>query len=287
MDQEKLVSQAAITVPIIHVITCAIYLAGYSAGFGAHVGTLFSVGDLFGLSVADLFWIYLAGCVIPLIALSPQLKPGYKSAITRARETGDQSTIGRHERQERFYSRLWPGFFGLFFLFLLFDAFICYKTDQRIPYMELSQPIAFGVSRCWAGYAATLPTKRSTDLLVAVVMTLGLVSFATGVTRGQGERRYAYETFSDARPRCGDWVVLQTVGDRMIASNRTNIRAVITEECKAILVMPLRPAFKQATLAELISEWWRSSPRVLGRPERHQPGLNDASASRKPPPHAS
>lgn len=257
MDQDKLVGQAVVTVPIIHLITCAIYLAGYSAGFGANIGTIFSVGDLFGLSVSELFWTYLAGVVIPLVALSPQLRPDYKTAHARAQETGDAAIISRIAWQNKVFFRAILGMMALVTLASLFYLFISISLDQRIPYMELSQPFAFIISFGWSSYASKLPTKRTTDLLIAIIMTLALLSFATGLTRGQGERRYPVKSFIDARPSCGGWLVLRTVGERMIALNKDGLRAVITDECKPALLIPRRADFKQAALAELTTEWWR------------------------------
>lgn len=260
MDQEKLLGQAVVTVPIIHVTTCAIYLAGYSAGFGAHVGTLFGVGDLFGLSVTELFWTYLAGVMIPLVVLSPQLSPDYKSAQTKAQETGNPEIIRRIAWQDKIFVRMSFGLIAFMTVFYCFDLYISLQTDQRIPYMELSQPLAFVISFGWSAYATKLPTKRSANLLIAVVMTLAAMSFATGLSRGQGERRYPFKSFVDARPHCGGWVILRTVGDRMIALNRNDVRAVVTKECKVGLIMPRRAPFKSASLAQLTKEWWTGSP---------------------------
>ncbi len=256
MDQEKLISQSVIAVPVIHVTTCAIYLAGYSAGFGASVGTLFGAGDLFGVSVSELFWTYLAGVVLPLIALSPQLKPDYKSPRTRAAETGDQSIIDRVHSQDRLYLGIVYLGVAVWMLSTLASSFVALQTDHRFPYMECSNILAFGASFYWARYASTLPTSRATDLVITVLMALAIIAFGSGLSRGQGERRYPVAAFEGKRPLCGTWHVLRPVGERFIAVDSKGGRALINEACATSLAIPFRPSFKSASLIDLTGDWW-------------------------------
>lgn len=268
MDIEKSIGQFAIAVPIIHISTCAIYLAGYSAGFGANIGMMFGASDLFGLSVSELFWTYLGGIIIPLITLSPQFKPGYKSAITRAYESGDQNIIDAANKSNSSFLKLILFILSLWTLFCLFYLFISLKLDQRIPYSELSNPFAFLVSFLFANYASNFKTSRTVDLIVASLLTFAIISFASGLTRGQGERRYGVTNFRDSRPSCNDWYILRTVGERFIAVAGNNHRAVINAECKPVLGFAERRPFASASLSDLTSDWWN------GRTPRDQPSPN-------------
>lgn len=256
MDMEKAIGQFAIAIPIIHISTCAVYLAGYSAGFGSSVGMLFGPSDLFGLSVSELFWTYLAGIIMPLAIISPQFKPDYKTARTRADEIGDETIISRVKRTDIIIFRMIISFLSIFTILILFVTYIAVKFDHRIPYTELGNPLAFVSSFLTARYMSSFNTSRATNLILSSLLTFAVISFSTGLTRGQGERRYHAKNFTDSRPACGGWSILRTTGERYIAVASNNERAVLDADCRPVLRFPKRAPFASVTFAALTSRWW-------------------------------
>jgi len=242
-------AQLTVLIPLAHLLVSFLFLFGYSSGFGGGIGSLFSVTDIFGISLTDLTYVYLGGFIIPLAMSAHFFRAGYRSPEALARESGDERAIQRVESDKRHYKRMGIALMVIFVLSAFPAALLSIKYDHRFPYPEFAPFVSFVLPVAWYRYARNLKTTVAVDRFIAILLTLIGSAILFGLTRGQSERRYDFAAFSDSRIACGDYVVLRRVSERFLAVSASGERAVINELCHPVFKLPARRSFEQ------ISTW--------------------------------
>lgn len=258
MELPKIAEQFPVLAPLFHLLLCAAFLCGYSAGFGAGIGGLFSVSDLFSLSLTDLIFLYIFGLLFPALFIAPHFQPNFVPLATRLARSNDPSDAQLLKFLRKTINWFLVALAAIWLLFLIPAIGLAIMYDQRIPYSDISGVIPAVVTFFWLKYSSNLTTKFRTDLITAALLSLIAGAMFFGLARGQEERRYSVDNFSTSYLKCGTMTVLRPISSRFLALDRYGRRWVIDESCKPIFHVPDRPAFQKVTPIELLVRWWNS-----------------------------
>jgi len=256
MQIPKIIEQFPVVAPVMHLLVSAIFLTGYATGFGAGIGGLFGISDLFSLSLSDLALVYVGSLILPFVIVSSQLRPDYVSLGTRLSSSADPSDHNRLRIIQKSYKWFVRFIFAFWLLNIVPFTFLAWKLDERIPYDVMSGVVAMSVSLGWMKYAQKLPTTQRADLIISLILSLLAGAFMVGLMRGQGERRYDISYFKHKKMECQGMVIIRPIGVRFLAVDDYSNRYIINDDCKKILSIPTRKIFRNMSLADMASEWW-------------------------------
>jgi len=251
MNYEKLLGQLPVLAPIVHVLTCFIFLFGYSTGFGAGIGALFSFSDLFTISLTDVAYIYISGLLLPLAIVSARFQPGYRTIEHRWANSGTEEDKIKLENRIKANRRLVTVIFSASIITFVPSAYLAIHFDQRIPYSELATPSCLGVTLATLHYLSKFQTSFKVDLIIAAMASLMVGAFLIGVARGQGERRYSTQVFSQNHISCGKYTILRPASGKFIAVDQAGKRIIIKDDCAIAYMVPNRPVFEDVGGLEL------------------------------------
>lgn len=251
MDANKIPAQLIVIAPIAHALVCFVFLYGYSTGFGANIGAFFAVTDIFAVSLNDLVVVYASGFLVPLLAISNQLKPDYKSFVQTVYESGNQTSIRNIKLIHKSLSVVIFLILALSFVFMIVFSALAIKYDYRLPFLYIGIFLPLVLALSWFSFSASLKTTFATDQFIAVVLTLFSTALVLGMATGQTERRASRDSFADYRVMCGNLVVLRAADERFIAVDPKNRRLMVNEDCQTKFVVPFRRPFEDVTYLEL------------------------------------
>lgn len=248
-DFDKVAGRLAIVVPIVHLVTCGLYMAGYSAGFGGNIGGLFSASDFFTITIQHLVTTYVFSLGMPLAVILLRHRSGRAYAVDIIAQEDDPAT-----KAKLIATRQWVIGFTTWALpvlaLFLFTMLICQIwTGSVRNYNFLFTSIFLALMPAWWGAADRLKLYGLPVELAwcAAVFAIGVVGL--GMDAGDRDRRLAYKVLFDTRMHCGHHVMLSPIGDRFISVTPDDRRHLINEDCKVIFdfvptaIIPLRSLY--------------------------------------------
>lgn len=264
MDVEKFVGQLAISVPVMHVVACSLFLVGYSAGFGSEVASLFAVSDFFTISIDHLVRMYAIGIGLPLAFLVYRHRSGFAYAADEIAAEEDC-----HKREKLIQSRRNIQCFitcSLMILSLisistiilssLYDIYRIYSfpvlvltAAMSIPYWRICEKIGFYGMRAEVAF-------------ISICFASALISM--GMDEGFSDRRSSISQLEGSAYTCGKYRVVGAVGQRFIAASTDRNRHVINEECEVLFDFPQTPTVRRMSIVDAvigsIRGWWIDKP---------------------------
>ncbi len=258
MDLDKSLGRLAIIVPVFHLITCALFLFGYSWGFGGGAGTLFAVTDFFTVSLDHLIRTYALGLGVPLVFILVRHSRGHPYA---ADVIAAETDAVKREKLAAAHSTLktiisWGlAISGLLILMALF--FSIYFDLMRLYYLSVSAILLIFVVPFWKLCdALNIEGIHGEFAFVVLMFIAGVIGI--GMDAGFRDRRGSMDFLDKDRYQCKDHMVLNTAGSRFITVTKDNMRHVINEECKILFSFPAKPPLRQQSIADAITESLRS-----------------------------
>ncbi|WP_019052943.1 hypothetical protein [Sphingobium xenophagum] len=259
-DVEKLIGRATLAVPVLHVLTCGIYIAGYSAGFGGNIGGMFSASDFFTITIQHLIMIYVLGLIFPT---------GFILLRHRAGKTYAADEIEREEnptRKTRLISdrKFIVGFMDWFLpsvgLVMIAMLFCQFWTGARIEYYMTFNMILLALMPTWWRLASYfrfygLPAEITWCVFVFIIGVLGV-----GLNAGDKDRRAPYMFLANGHMRCKEQVILNPIGDRFISVTADNRRHIVADDCNVRFDFEAAPTFAEGSLYDLVSAKLFPSP---------------------------
>jgi hypothetical protein len=267
LDFDKFAGRFAVIVPIVHLVTCGLYMAGYSVGFGGNIGGLFSASDFFTITIQHLIATYVLSLGMPVIVILLRYRSGLTYASDIARRENDPvkkaELIAISKWANRFLMWVLP-LLGLNAVVLL----VCQMWTGAMPLYNLVFAF-FSLVLMPAWWKAAdllklygLPVELAWCCCAFVVGVVGL-----GMDSGDRDRRMPYILLSDARMHCGDHAILSPIGDRFISVTPNNRRHLINDDCKVQFDFMPTAIIPQQSLYDLVKAKLDTKP----QPERTAP----------------
>lgn len=247
--------QLAVVAPLIHLIICFIYISGYSLGFGGGIGSIFSISDIFSISLTDLIFVYIIGFIFPIISLSDHLTISEEEEA-ELRASRDYLAVSKKLIISGDMMRyLILSSMAAFVVLLSTEFFLAFYLNELIPYVNIQVSSLFALPFILrvSGPSVSSRLKKRTLLVIAV----GLVTsaLALGLAQGQKERRYPISSFSN-RITCNDMIILRSVTQKYIAISANGNRVIIDEKCELLFKLPVRRELKPISLISLANKYY-------------------------------
>lgn len=231
----------AFSIPIIHLMICAVYLMGYHYSFGSDIVHFASVTDLFSVSLREIGPSYgsmflIASALLLTMKARFGVLTGSEYVATRPQE--DQHRLQEKLTQFRVYWHLF--LLGVGGGALISIGFTWY-TKGLFPFSYLSVPIALivGGFLIWSGNR--LQWSHWLHLSLMTVSYLVVVTLFRGLQAGQDDR---YATF-DERARygisCSNFAILRPLSPYFLAVRRDDLKVVLDSDCKQRFAIPTVP----------------------------------------------
>lgn len=248
-------SQIAVIAPAIHLFISFVFITGYSLGFGGGVGTLFSITDIFSITLTDIYYVYIFGFIIPLLSII------------------DKLIVDRHKENNTNKDSL--NFFNIFelsgktvrvtlllimiisILFVLFYFYIANYFKALMPYNLIQAALIISLPYILMidGENSSIRLKRRTIALLIVGLILS--SLASGLSQGQLERRYSISHFEN-RVFCSDFKILRSTSQGLIAVSKNGDRIIIDSKCQTIFKFPHRTIANEPDFFDLAKRFIKS-----------------------------
>lgn len=232
LDIDKIAGRATIIVPVVHLVACGLYMAGYSIGFGGNIGGMFSASDFFTITIQHLITTYVLTLGMPLVVIFMRHRSGRTYAVDLIAREDDPL-----KKAELIATRHWVVGFTtwtlpvLALLALVMLACQFWTGAARDYYFALNMCILALFPSWWKIANHLKFYGLSVELAwCALAFTVGVVGL--GMNSGERDRRYSYNDLSEGRMRCGKHVILSPIGNRFISVTPDNRRHLVNDECK-------------------------------------------------------
>jgi hypothetical protein len=220
----KPIAQIAALIPLAHLFVCSLFLAGYSGAFGARVGSLFAISDIFATSLSDLFIIYVTAVLVPLIG-----GMRIKHILTNMQDSEDtKSKIAKTADR---------AMLALGALMVLLEAFRMYRNEP-VQYNLLIEGILLANIGAVFRFFEKVGLHGSEQGVAWLAVLLCAVAFGAGMSQGQLDRLAQYRTFVGRSYNCGKLIILRPASDKFIAVTPNNNRVLIDQTCKVEFFFP-------------------------------------------------
>lgn len=252
MDFDKVVGRSAIGIPVLHVVTCGLFIAGYSAGFGGTIGGMFSASDFLTITLQHLVATYLFGLGIPIALVLLRHRAGYSYATDLIAKEEDPAAkermINAHLLTVRFLTIAVRGA-----AVVTIVGFICqFWTDSKRDYYLTANAVMLGLSPNFWYAASRLKFYGLPAEVVFCILIFAVGVFTLGMNVGDGDRRMPYDLLRPSRMYCGSHTILTPVGARFISATPDNRRHLIDEECNIQFDFVHAPVIPKAALYDLV-----------------------------------
>lgn len=250
MDLSNFV-QITLMLPAAHIFVSFIFITGYSLGFGSDIGSLFSISDIFSITLKDIYLVYLFGLVVPSLVLFDQLTGVEKN---QDKPSPDQRP-GFYQKfliSTVFINRLFIALFITIIMFVSFYFWIARSLNELLPYELLQVGIFALIPYLLIIPGETVAVRQQRRTLLILLFGLLLSSFASGLSRGQEERFYPPSKFSK-NLSCGPNFVLRPVSERFLGILPDGTRVIMDDQCLVIFTFPEDREKNEKSPAELFS----------------------------------
>lgn len=270
-DVEKLIGRATLAFPVLHVLTCGIYIAGYSAGFGGNIGGMFSTSDFFTITIQHLIMIYVLGLIFPTVFILLRHRSGKTYAADEIEREQDPTRKARLISDRNFIVGLLDRFLPFVGLVMLGILFCQIWTGSRVEYYMTLNMILMAFMPTWwraAGYFRFygLQAEITWCVFVFIIGVLGV-----GLNAGDIDRRAPYSSLANGHMRCKEQVILNPIGERFISATKDNRRHIVDDDCKVRFDFEPAPIFAEGSLYDLVYAKLFPSPFVGHMRERELP----------------
>lgn len=239
---------AVIALPVAHLCAAALWIWGWTSGFGSDVAMFADARDVFSLSVSDLMWVYLGGLVAPLVLIGTETKREKSEVEIDLHEDANADALKQRlaalkARVKRLRRRLRT--MGVLSIGVGVIS-VLWTLDQSLRGEPLGivLPFAIGIP---VGLAVLSRLdierfERTHVAIAAVVIGLAWNAMTTGVTSGQAARHATFEEAGRRSFHCEAGVVLRRLGDNFVVARSDNRKIVTDLECKPLMTaQPERP----------------------------------------------
>jgi hypothetical protein len=248
-DVEKLTGRLTIIIPLVHLVACGLYMAGYSAGFGGNIGGMFSPSDFFTITIQHLITTYVLSLGMPMALILLRHRSGYTSAAELISQENDPEKKSRLITTQQWVVKVatWilPAMAAIAGLVL---ALQFWTAGARDYYFTFSF-VLLALLPTWWNLANRLNFEGLHVEFAWCALAFGIGVVGLAMNQGDRDRRFPYSALTDTRMHCGNHVILSPIGDRFISVTPDNRRQLITDECKVQFVfqptpiVPLEPVF--------------------------------------------
>jgi hypothetical protein len=240
---EKVLGQAAIVIPLAHIVSCGLYLAGYSTGFGGQVGNLFLPSDFFTITIQSLVPLYAFGLGLPAFVLL--LRQVYLNGVaenvvlTEQDEVKMKKSIAEKANWEKLMNVIVALSTCVYIIHFISEIYIGSNLDILLLITLLTNVfIPF-----WWRTANKLNLSEWREKIIFICTYFCITVFAIGADNGERDRRAEYSSFLGSRMTCGNHIVLAPVGSKFLSVTPNGQRHIIDESCKPLFDFHQAPPF--------------------------------------------
>jgi hypothetical protein len=258
-DVEKIIGRFSLLLPIVHIITCGLFMAGYSLGFGGNIGGLFSASDFFTITIQHLITTYTLSLMAPILFILSRHRTGRAYAIDLINAEKDEETRARLVSTRQFIVKLTSWVLPLFAILFVVMACLSIYADAHVEYYLTLNMLVLGFLPTWWNLMnrlklGGLPVEIAWCAIAFAVGVVGL-----GLNIGQTDRRLPYTALTESRMRCSNQVILSPIGERFLSVTPDNRRHIINEDCKTQFDFQKTAVFVPGSLYDLVRKKWQSS----------------------------
>lgn len=252
MDWDKALGRLAIVVPVLHVVVCTFFLAGYSWGFGGGVSKLFDTSDYFTATIENLIKIYTVALAIPLMTLVYRHRSGHPYAIDTVHS--EEDPLKRDIMMSRMLLiRKLIFYISWILVFLILFAFIIQvKFDLYRSYYVTSQVIILALTFPYWHLCRNIKFYGFWAELAWLLVGFAFATLAMGADSGFKDRRYPYSIVSQDSFSCNNNSVIFRAGENFIAVEQLGKRIALNKDCDLKFEFSEFPPITEKSIYEVI-----------------------------------
>jgi hypothetical protein len=273
IDIDKIATRYTVFVPVLHLVSCGLYIAGYSTAFGSNIGGLFSASDFFTITIQHLIMTYIVGLGMPLLVILARHRSGKTYAADLIAKEDDpikKAAMAENNRKT-------------------------VKFIQWVLPLASLLPIALLLCQIWTGamreyylvlnfvLMALLPTLWNTASRLGffgvrvefawVGLAFAVGVYGLGLNSGDRDRRLPFSAFADSHMQCKKHFILRPIGSRFISVTSDDRRHLVDDKCEVKFTFPRSDIIPLESLFALVAKKLTvKEPAKPGRPEAKKIG---------------
>ncbi len=215
--------------PVFHVITCTLYIYGYSSGFGSSLSAFFSISDFFTITLQHLISIYFGSFFLPLLLIYFRHRNGYISFEEELTQKGDPDPRATSRRIQKII------------LIALLIACLSISLTTYVIYEQLKY-VDFALVAAVLQLSIVFPYWKLCDAIrlsgmpadlgwLSIAFTIGV--FFNGYNDGEKHRIMDVKSFSDNARICKDYIILTPISGKYLVIFKDGTRKIIDSDCKS------------------------------------------------------
>lgn len=245
MDWDKIFQRLAIIIPAIHIMTCGIYIIGYSVGFRNQIGSLFSVSDFVTITFNHLVMLYASSIVVPTVMTLIR----HRSGATYASDLIESTPAGEDRERAILNLESRRRLLRLFLIFMFISSAIAILINIAFagkPIYQIMLVMLMLSLTALFYIEASRQNLYGIKAELAWIMAVFFVAvFGFAVDQGIRDRRLPFKELGTSYYYCNDLKILSPIGDLYIAAAPNEERLIVDKECKRIFKFPKTdPLFK-------------------------------------------
>jgi hypothetical protein len=253
---EKIAGRATLLIPVVHLVTCGLYMAGYSLGFGGNIGGLFSASDFFTITIQRLISTYVMSAGLPALILFVRHRSGKPYISDEIAAEPDESRRDRLLKTAVLVRLTANVVFITNFIIWCIILIAEIYADYWIEYYLFSTMTILALFPIWWKIAERLKFYGMPVEIAWCIFSFAVGVVGLGLNSGERDRRISYTELVQNRMHCATHVVLTPIGTRFLSVTPDGIRHIINDECKILFDFEKRPNFSKGTLYELVMRKW-------------------------------
>lgn len=239
---------AIIVLPVAHLCAAALWIWGWTSGFGAEVAMFADARDVFSLSVSDLMWVYLGGLIGPLVLIGATSDREESEVEADLHEETDAEALNqqlaelraRVKKMRRRLRTMGVLSIGVGVISLLWTLDQSHRGEPLGFFLSFAIGVPIGLAVLSRFDISRF--ERTHVAIAAVVVGLAWNATTTGIVSGQAARHATFEEAGRRSFRCEAGVVLRRLGDNFVVVRSDNRKIVTDLECKPLMTaQPERP----------------------------------------------
>lgn len=240
MSIDQLLARSALIIPLLHVVTCALYMVGYGRTFGGDVIGLFNASDFLTITLRNLVSTYVFALGLPALLLLRRHRSGNPYLADQIAAEPDEVKRGKLIDHGRAMRRLFSIALPILGLVVVVPFIISALLDLYLSYYLTVSYLAMVVSPLWWKFAASLRLYgiAAEVAWVGIAFVFGVISL--GADQGQLDRRLPFTSFKADFMKCGHNVIIGTAGGKFISVTPDNRRHIIDGDCATKFTFPLQ-----------------------------------------------
>lgn len=229
-----------LSISLLHISACVLFILGYSFGFGANIISVFEPEDIFRVGLKDLVLVYLTACLVPAVGKLTRLRSDKPYAQDFVEQIEDQSSRAKALESLGVTRKLVTLSAYCIIAIATIGAIYSFWIGNPAAYVLATWPIFILLPLWQEKIKSALKIDHQVFEAIDFLAILFLSALAFGAYIGQGDRAFAANALTQDTIFCENYAIVRSVSDLYIAKDGSTGTFLLDAECQVVFTIPPR-----------------------------------------------